>query len=287
MSFTTSDGRKLTYRKLGNGPILVCHPGGPGFSSSSFSDLAGLWERFTLIMLNPRGTGASDAPPSPLDYQIDDYVADLDELRRQLGLEQMFLLGFSHGGIVAQAYASAHPAHVRALVLASTLTRFGPEQEAAMRAGMDKRSGQPWYADAAAALEEEQDGKFRNDQQLSELVFREMPLYFAHFGPAEAGYLDSLRSSDIVNADTLRLFNEEIFPFFDLRSRLPNITAPTLVISGDEDFICGPVCAAEITAAIPGAREVIVGDAGHMLFVEQPEAFHSEVADFLEVMVEP
>ena len=287
MSFTTSDGRTLTYRHLGSGPVLVCHPGGPGFSSSYFSDLAGLWERFTLIMLNPRGTGASGAPPSPRNYQIDDYVADLEELRRHLDLEQIFLLGHSHGGIVAQTYAATHPAHVRALVLSSTLARFGPEQEAAMRAGMDKRSGQSWYADAAAALDEEQDGKFRDDLQLSELVFREMPLYFAHFGSAEAGYLDAIRSSDFVNADALRLFNEEIFHFFDLRSRLPNITAPTLVISGDEDFICGPVCASEITAAIPGAREVIVGDSGHMLFVEQPEAFHTEVADFLEVMAQP
>jgi pimeloyl-ACP methyl ester carboxylesterase len=54
------------------------------------------------------------------------------------------------------------------------------------------------------------------------------------------------------------------------------------VITGDEDFICGPVCAAEITAAIPGAREVIVGDSGHLIFVEQPQAFHDEVASFLE-----
>ena len=150
-----------------------------------------------------------------------------------------------------------------------------------MKAGMDKRSGQPWYADAAAALEEEQDGEFRTDQQLGELVFREMPLYFARFGSAEAGYLDAIRS-DSVNADALRLFNEEIFNTFDLRSKLPSITAPTLVINGDEDFICGPLCAAEMSAAIPGSRQVIVGDSGHMIFVEQPEAFHTEVADFLE-----
>ncbi len=150
-----------------------------------------------------------------------------------------------------------------------------------MRAGMDKRSGQPWYQDAAAALQEEQDGKVLTDQQVADLVFREMPLYFAHYGPVEAGYLDTIRS-DSVNADAFRLFNNEIFNAFDLRGGLPNITAPTLVINGDEDFICGPVCAAEISSAIPGAREVIVGDSGHMIFVEQPQAFHDEVADFLE-----
>ncbi|GAC1510347.1 MAG: alpha/beta hydrolase [Candidatus Dormibacteraceae bacterium] len=281
MSFKTGDGRRLTYRRLGTGPVLVCHPGGPCFSSSYFSDLAGLWERFTLILLNPRGTGGSDRPSDPRAYQVEDYVGDVEELRQHLGLETLMLLGHSHGGVVAQAYAARHPDRVRRLVLASTLARFGPNQEAAMRAGMDRRSGQPWYADAVAALEAEQAGKFENDQELAGLIFRELPLYFTRYGPVEAGYLDTLRS-DAVNGDTLKLFNQEIFSTFDLRSRLSNITAPTLVITGDDDFICGPMCAAEITAAIRGAREVIVGDSGHMVFVEQPQDFHDQVADFLE-----
>ena len=281
MKFTTGDGRKLTYRRMGTGPVLVCHPGGPGFSSSYFADLAGLWEQFTLVMLNPRGTGGSDRPGDRRAYQIDDYVADVDELRGHLGLEQMLLLGHSHGGVVAEAYAAEHPTRVQRLVLASSLARFGPGQEAAMKAGMDRRSGRPWYADAVAALEEEQEAKFTTDQELGNIFFREFPLYFARYGDAEAGYADTLRS-DTINADTLLLFNREIFNTFDLRDRLPNITAPTLVITGEDDFICGPVCAAEISAGIPGAREVIVGDAGHMVFIEQPQAFHDEVANFLE-----
>jgi proline iminopeptidase len=280
MSLTTADGRKLTYRKLGHGPVLVCHPGGPGFSATYFGDLAALWEQYTLVMLNPRGTGGSDRPADKRAYQIDDYVDDLEELRRHLGIERLLLPGHSHGGVVAQAYAAKFPGRVRALVLASTLPRFASEQESAMLAGMEKRSGQPWYQDASAALEEEQAGHFETDEQLSGLVFRELPLYFAHFGAAEAGYLDTLKT-EIVNADTLRLFNNEIFNTFDLRSALPNITAQTLVITGDEDFICGPLCAEEICAGIPGSRMVIVGDAGHMLFVEQTQTFHDEVADFL------
>ena len=118
------------------------------------------------------------------------------------------------------------------------------------------------------------------DEQLREIVFRGMPFYFARFGAAEAGYLDTF-SSENINADALKVFGEEI-PSLDLRTRIASITAPTLVITGEEDFICGPVCAAEMSRAIPGAREVIVGDAGHMVFVEQPQAFHDEVADFLE-----
>lgn len=281
LSFTSRDGRKLTYRKLGHGPVLVCHPGGPGFSSTYFGDLAALWEQFTLVMLNPRGTGGSARPTDRRAYQIDDYLSDLEDLRHHLGLERMLLLGHSHGGIVAMAYAAAYPGRVRRLVLSSSLARFGPQQDKAMRLGMDKRLSQPWASDAIAALEEEQAGNFSTDEELSPIVFRELPLYFAHYGPAEAGYLDTLKSESI-NADALKLFNDEIFNTFDLRERLAAVTAQTLVITGDEDFICGPVCAEEICGAISGSRMVIVGDAGHQVFVEQPQAFHDEVAGFLE-----
>src|SRR6267378_4303076 len=165
VKFTASDGRKLTYRRMGTGPVLVCHPGGPGFSSSYFADLAGLWEQFTLVMLNPRGTGGSDRPADSRAYQIEDYVSDVDELRGHLGLEQMLLLGHSHGGVVAEAYAAEHPAQVKRLVLASSLARFGPGQEAAMKSGIERRSGQSWYTDAVAALEEEQEANFSSDQE--------------------------------------------------------------------------------------------------------------------------
>ena len=279
MSFTTGDGRKLTYRKLGHGPVLVCHPGGPGFSSAYLGDLAGLWERFTLVILNPRGTDGSDRPADRDAYHLNDYVSDLDQLRQHLGLDRMLLLGYSHGGVVAQAYASAYPDRIARLVLASTSARFGPEQETATQAAKDKRSGEPWYPDAVGAVIEDDALASMTDEQLREIVFRGMPFYFARFGAAEAGYLDTF-SSENINADAMKVFGEEI-PSLDLRSRIASITAPTLVITGEEDFICGPVCAAEMTRAIPGAREVIVGDAGHMVFVEQPQAFHDEVADFL------
>ena len=277
----TVDGRTLGYHKMGNGPVLVCHPGGPGFSSLYFGDLAGLWERFTLVLLNPRGTGNSDRPKDRKAYQIEDYVSDVDELRVHLGLDRLLLLGHSHGGVVAQAYAARHPGSVDRLILASTLARFGPPQQEAMREGMDTRSGQPWYADAVAALEAEQEGKFSSDEEMAELIWREQPLYFAHYGAAEAGYVDTLRA-EVPNGDALKLFNEKIFETFDLRGELGAITAPTLVIAGEEDFICGPVCAEEMAVGIMGARKVIVGDSGHSIFIEQPEEFEREVAEFLE-----
>src|SRR3954452_260586 len=128
-SFRTHDGRKLTYRREGSGPLLVCHPGGPGFSSRYLADLGGLGSTRTLVMLDPRGTGGSDAPADTRAYATSDYVADVEELREHLAVEQLDLLGHSHGGVVALGYGAAHPERVRRLFAADALARVHPEAQ--------------------------------------------------------------------------------------------------------------------------------------------------------------
>jgi proline-specific peptidase len=279
-SFRTADGRTLAYRRTGAGPTLVCHPGGPGFSSRYFGDLAGLGSRFTLAMLNPRGTEGSDRPADPRAYATEDYVADLDEFRACLGLDRMLLLGHSHGGVVAQAYAAAHPERIERVVLASTLARFQAEQQGAMEAAIHLRSDEPWFEDGVAALEQEQAGDWDSDEELAGIVMRELPFYFATYGDAEREYVRSLQG-EIPVGDALKLFNNEVFTTFDLLPELPRITAPTLVITGEDDFICGPMNAREIAAEIDGAELVLLPDCGHFVFVEQPRPFADAVAGFL------
>jgi pimeloyl-ACP methyl ester carboxylesterase len=279
-SFRTADGRRLAYRRDGEGPLLVCHGGGPGFSARHLADLGGLTERLTLLLLDPRGTGGSDRPADPRAYTIEDYVSDVEELRVHLGLERIDLFGSSHGGVVAQAYAAAHPGRVERLVLACTLPRFATEQESAMEEALAARAGEPWYEDARAALEAEQRGEFTTDEELGELAVRELPFYFAHYGEREAAYVERY-FGDPANADTLLLFNREIFPVFDLRPMLPSITARTLILVGVDDFICGTASAAELQARIPAARTVVLEDCGHFLWVEQPEAFRRAIFELL------
>lgn len=174
----------------------------------------------------------------------------------------------------------AHPSRVRRLVLASTLARFREEQVAAMEEAMQAKSGEPWYEDARAALEAEQEGKFESDEELGRLVVREFPFYFARFGDAEREYLTIL-AGETVNADALRLFNTEIFATFDTRPELARIEAPTLVITGEKDFITGPVCAAELVAGIDGATYVELERCGHFVHVEERDRFRGEVLRFL------
>jgi pimeloyl-ACP methyl ester carboxylesterase len=62
---------------------------------------------------------------------------------------------------------------------------------------------------------------------------------------------------------------------------IARIDAPTLVITGAVDFICGPDCAADIAAGISGSKQVLIEDCGHFTFIEQPERFRDEVTQFL------
>jgi proline iminopeptidase len=277
----TRDGRRLAYRRTGEGrPVLVCHGGGPGFSSLYLGDLAGLGDELGLVLLDPRGTGGSTKASDPRAYAIEDYVSDLEQLREHLGLERMQLFGHSHGGIVAVAYAARYPKRVERLILASTLARFSSEQEAAMTEAVEGHASEPWYADARAALEAEEAGDFETDEELAELSRRELPLYFARYGAVERAYVASL-NGEMPNADALRLFNREQVSTFDLRPELAQIAAPTLVIAGEEDFITGPLSAADLSEGIPGAETVVLPDCGHFVFVEAPEAFRHAVLAFL------
>lgn len=277
---TTADGRRLTYRRSGSGPMLVCHPGGPGFSSRYLGDLAGLGEELELVLLDPRGTGGSDPALDPRGYAIEDYASDLEELRVHLGLERMRLLGHSHGGVAAIAYAARHPESVERLILASTLPRHGPEQEAAMQAAIETKAGEPWYADALEAVEAELAGDFADGAELGELARRMMPFYYARYGERERAHVESMAGEELC-ADATRLWEKEIFEHYDLRPQLAGLTIPTLVIAGEEDFIAGPACAAELTEGIPEPETVLLPGIGHMIFVEAPEEFRRAILSFL------
>jgi len=264
---------QLATRRVGSGPTLICHPGGPGFSAAELADVGGLGATRELVLVDPRGTGASPAPTDGGAYTTDDYVADLEELRETLARETLDLLGFSHGGIVAMAYAAAHPRRVGKLVLASTIAAVTEETTAEMERVKAEKADEPWYAGAFAALEQEERGDY---DDFTAMWTAMAPMYFHRWDERYRGWLTA--SVEGSSAAPLRVFNAQPF---DLRADLAQIEAETLVITGADDFICGPAAATAIAAGIRGAETVILERAGHMTFVEQPDAFRQAVEAFL------
>jgi pimeloyl-ACP methyl ester carboxylesterase len=275
-SFTTSDGRTLSYTLTGSGPPLVCHAGGPGFSGATLGDLGGLGDRFELVFLDPRGTGGSTVPADG-GYRQEDYVTDLEELRQHLGLEQFDLLGHSHGGFVAMAYAGAHPQSVHRLVLVATAPRFAPEYDERVRA-LWEASDDPSIALALDARTERIARGHEEDDERMRLRMLELRLYFRRAEGVE--WLGAVFGREPPNVDALKLFNAELAPGHDNRSELSLILAPTLLISGELDFF-GPPANAEMLELIPNARNVVLSDAGHFVWFDEPDRFREEVTRFL------
>jgi pimeloyl-ACP methyl ester carboxylesterase len=275
-TFTTPEGLTLSYERRGSGPLLVCHPGGPGGSAAEFRDFAGLEDTFELVLFSPRGSVGSDAAE---DYSLGSYVADLEALREHLGVEQLDLLGFSHGGCVAMSYAAAFGHRVHRLLLVDTLAAWGEDAEAAMHRMIESRRGEPWFPDAQQAIEEEQAAGFSSAEELVANLQRQIPLYFHRWqGNEQAG---NELAQDFADSEPLHQFNTGEFPALDLRDGLRTIEAPVLVVVGDDDFICGPACAEAIVGALSDVRLVTIPEAGHFVYVEQPAAFRAALTDFL------
>jgi pimeloyl-ACP methyl ester carboxylesterase len=279
-SLRTDDARVLSWREVGSGPSLLCHPGGPGCSSLYFGELPELAAERTLVMLDPRGTGDSSRPADPSGYGLEDYAADIEAVRGHLGIDRLDLLGHSHGGFVAINWAGNNPERVGRLVLAGTAPRFTDAIRGLRMERVASHQGQPYFEDAIAALQDQQAGNYANDEELAALYERAGPV-LAPLGEDIAPVADAFRAAGI-NADAMKHFNERIAGGMDLRPLLARIKAPTLVLAGERDPIGGPAME-EIAEALPDPTVAIVPGADHFAFLE-PESrapWSQAVLDFL------
>jgi proline iminopeptidase len=282
-TFATSDGRILSYQRAGSGPLLVMVPGGPGMDPETYFDSANIPGREQLILC-PRGTGASDPPFSPEGYHVAGYVADVEELRRHLGEQQLTLYGSSHGGTVALAYAGAHPERVARLVLVNGPARLddGFTQGVAAartRFAAQLSDGAARLATADAAGERLNDDKDEDERRRD---FRAlMRRYVAHLGAAERAYLARLTAAPMNYAAVAPMY-EELLGGLDLLVNASKIDLPVLVLGSELDVTVPAEHMRAIAQALPDARFVELEGVGHFVEVEAHERWIELVTLFLE-----
>lgn len=268
---------RIHYSVRGAGPPLLAHSGGPGMDARGWDDFAGLDRYFSVIAIHPRGSGLSD--PAPEDaYLLSDYAADLEALRVHLGLQKPVLIGWSHGGMVAQEYAITYPDALSKLILFDTSAYFGEflgDVEGAVQAFKDR----PWYAESLAALKQEWAGEYETDADMRRLWSQEMKFYFKDFNRNAEAYHERTRDLPL-RIPPLKVFNEREAPSMDLRPRLKEIRVPTLIIVGRHDFITNVAMAEEMQKHIPGARLEVFEASGHFALVEEPDKFREVVRVF-------
>jgi len=275
--FASYDGTEIGYRTLGDGPPLVCLPGGPGRTAEYFGDLGGLSRSRQLIMPDTRGTGLSADAGDPLSYRCDRLVGDVEALRAHLGLDRVDLLGHSAAGNLATLYAAAYPERLAHLILLTPgLSAVGVDDtDEQWRAAVERRSAEPWYPAAMAAIEKADAGDTSMENRRAY-----MPLLYGRWDEAAQAHVDvgiSERSRPV--RDGFRA--EGAFNPAATRQAIGRLEAPVLVYAGELDT--SPTAQTAVTAArlFPNATVTVQPAAAHFPWIDDPAFFAAAITSFL------
>ena len=275
--FASYDGTQIAYRVLGDGPPLVCLPGGPGRAGAYVGDLGGLSQSRQLIIPDTRGTGESDDASDPGSYRCDRLVDDVEALRARLGLDRMDLLGHSAAADLATLYAAAHPDRVRRLILLTPgMAALGVDDtEEQWRAALARRSAEPWYDTAVAALEKAEAGDDSIENRLAYVPFR-----YSRWDAAAQAHA-SIGVSDRSGPVRAVYYSEGAFDPAATRAALGNLTAPVLLYAGEIDIGPAPAAVAAGALLFPDATVTVQPAAAHFPWLDDPAFFIAAITAFL------
>lgn len=268
---TTDDGVKLYYEDTGAGiPIVFVHEFA-GDCRSYEQQVRYFSRRYRCITFNARGYPPSDVPSDGERYSQDRARDDIRDVVDGLKLDKAHIVGLSMGGFATLHFGFTYPNRARSLVIAGC--GYGAEP--------DKRRQFAEEAEAAAA----------NFQALGMAKAAEP---YA-LGPTRVQFQNKdLRGwkefrdqlaehSTEGSAATMRGVQKRRPSLFDLVDKMKTITAPTLIMTGDEDWAClQPGLLMKRTIASAGL--VVMPNAGHAINLEEPAAFNAHLADFFHAV---
>lgn len=270
----TVDGVSLSFEVRGQGQPCIAIPGGPGFDAEYLHSNA-LETAFTMVYVDPIGTGASGKLAADQKYSGTRDVETVEALRRAFGLEQVCVLGHSYGGAVAQHYAITHPDRVRALILYAATPASNEEWTSQIMSNLQRLKDKPWFQDMMSGVELEDKAQ---DQAALEHSFQlELPMYFGDWDR------DGARLKPVIDRSKLSFDvykHREPASTHDLRPALAQLHMPTLVIAGEKDPLNGVVPSGWFAKAMPHATVVVIPDCGHLAHLEQPDAFARAIDSF-------
>ncbi|MEV8533744.1 alpha/beta hydrolase [Streptomyces sp. NPDC051211] len=276
-SFSAHDGTELAYHVFGDGPPLVCLPGGPMQDSAYLGELGGLSAHRQLIRLDLRGTGRSAKPADAASYRCDRLVDDVEALRKHLGLDETDLLAHSAGANLAALYAGRHPERIGRLalitpsVLAVGLTITGDDRRETARFHRDE----PWFPTAFAALEAVVAGRAADDSRQAMA-----PFFYGRWDAAAQAHQAAEHRQR--NQEAAAAFGAEgAYDPDATRTALAALPAPVLLLAGEADLGAPPKAVAEFTGLFPNARLEIQPGAGHFPWLDDADRFVSATAAFL------
>ena len=258
MAFVENQGARIYWDEQGQGaPLLLIM--GLGYPSAMWHrSRPVLSKQYRTIALDNRGSGRSDVPAGP--YSLALMASDAAAVLDAAGAESAHVFGLSMGGMIAQEFALQYARRVRSLILGCTASG-GPtavHAEAEVNKVLMSRdlspeqmaqAMRPYVYDSATPVE-----RIEEDLAIRRQWF-----------PKPEGYVAQLQG----------------ILAWEAYSRLPQITAPTLVIHGESDQLVPPGNGKLIAARIPGAKLLMLRHASHIFPTDKTEETHEAVLTFL------
>ena len=274
MSTAAINGIDLYYEEHGHGDPLLLVMGLAADSLAWMFQLPDFSEHYRTIVFDNRGVGRSSKPAGP--YTIAQMADDAAGLLDVLDIERAHVVGVSMGGMIAQELALRHPARVRALVLGCTYAKpdagVGRQLESSLAAFGGSRGPNGELQVDLSKLD-----PMMFFQHLLPTVFNppfimnELPKLMQVFsGALQYGF-----SMDAILAQVMATQTH------DTTERLDRISAPTLVLTGDNDLLIPSSNSDRLAAEIPGATLKKIPGGSHAFNFETPEVFNQAVLEFL------
>ena len=268
---TAEDGVKLYYEEAGEGlPVVFVHEFAGDWRSWE-PQMRHFARRYRCISYSARGFPPSDVPEDPSQYSQDRARDDIRAVLDGLGIDRAHIVGLSMGGFATLHFGFGYPERARSLVVAGC--GYGAEP--------DKRQQ---FADEARLAA----------QRFEEIGTEEAAASYA-LGPTRvqfqnkdargwAEFRDQLTEHSAKgSANTLRGVQAARPSLYELVEEMRQMTVPTLILTGDEDWPClepGILMKREIaTAAL-----AVIPNAGHTINLETPAEFNRIVQDFLHTV---
>ena len=266
-TLTTDDGVRLAFEETGSGtPVVFVHEFA-GDLRSWEPQVRHLSRRYRCITWNARGFPPSDVPDHTGAYSQDRARDDVLAVLDALDIERAHVVGLSMGGFATLHFGLAHPGRARSLVVAGVGYGAEPDQRERFRSEADitarilRTEGMAAWA-AAYSLGPTR-VQFQNKDPRGWREFADMLAEHSAAG----------------SAHTQQGVQKERPSVFDLADGMKELTVPTLIVTGDEDWPC-LVPSVFMKRTIPSAGLLVVPNTGHTVNLEEPAAFNAALADF-------
>lgn len=261
----------VTNTVNGEKPVLLMLHGFTGSNKTFQESITHLEEHFSIVAPDLLGHGKTDSPDEIARYSIERIVEDLVTILQELKIMQCFVLGYSMGGRVATAFASAHPEMVRGLILVSSSPGLAQKDLQESRVQADNRLADMLESEGIRSFVDywEKLALFASQEILSDKLKKRIRL-------------ERLAQNPNGLAMSLRGMGTGKQPSY--WNHLADFTFPVLLMTGslDEKF---EKIAQEMQQLIPNSTHVTVQNAGHAVYLEQPNIFLSQLTNWLEVIL--